>query len=131
MAERQRVAAGTVWADAAYSRAVRDGRFIWVAGTSAVGPTGEALAPGDAYEQTRIVLGKIEDALRRIGATLEHVVRTRAFLTDIGDWREVGLAHAEYFANVLPASTMVEVSALLHPDLVVEIEADAILPEGS
>jgi enamine deaminase RidA (YjgF/YER057c/UK114 family) len=128
--ERQRVAAQTIWVDAAYSRAVREGNFVWVAGTTAVGPDGEVLAPNNAYRQTLLALGKIEDALVQLGATLQDVVRTRVFLTNIEDWSAVGRAHATCFADTLPASTMVEVSRLLDPELVVEIEADAFVREA-
>ncbi|HEY6067129.1 MAG TPA: RidA family protein [Gaiellaceae bacterium] len=111
-----------------FSRAVRDGRHVLVAGTAPVMPDGADL-PADAYGQARRCLEIVEAALRDAGAGPEHVVRTRTFLVDAEDWEEVGRAHGELFATVRPASTMVVVSALLDPRWRVEIEADALLPE--
>lgn len=111
-----------------FSRAVRDGRHVLVAGTAPVMPDGADL-PADAYGQARRCLEIVTAALREAGAGPEHVVRTRTFLVDAGDWEEVGRAHGELFATVRPASTMVVVSALLDPRWRVEIEADALLPE--
>ena len=111
-----------------FSRAVRDGRHVLVAGTAPVMPDGADL-PADAYGQARRCLEIVEAALRDAGAGPEHVVRTRTFLVDADDWEEVGRAHGELFATVRPASTMVVVSALLDPRWRVEIEADALLPE--
>ncbi len=111
-----------------FSRAVRDGRHVLVAGTAPVMPDGADL-PADAYGQARRCLEIVEAALREAGAGPEHVVRTRTFLVDADDWEEVGRAHGELFATVRPASTMVVVSALLDPRWRVEIEADALLPE--
>jgi len=111
-----------------FSRAVRDGRHVFVAGTCAVMPDG-ADPPGDAYGQARRCLEIILDALERAGATPEHVVRTRTFLLSADDWEDVGRAHGEVFGEVRPASTMIVVSALLDRRWLVEIEADALLPE--
>jgi enamine deaminase RidA (YjgF/YER057c/UK114 family) len=111
-----------------FSRAVRDGRHVLVAGTAPVMPDGADL-PADAYGQARRCLEIVEAALREAGAGPEHVVRTRTFLVDADDWEDVGRAHGELFATVRPASTMVVVSALLDPRWRVEIEADALLPE--
>lgn len=111
-----------------FSRAVRDGRHVLVAGTAPVMPD-RADLPADAYGQARRCLEIVEAALREAGAGPEHVVRTRTFLVDADDWEEVGRAHGELFATVRPASTMVVVSALLDPRWRVEIEADALLPE--
>jgi enamine deaminase RidA (YjgF/YER057c/UK114 family) len=111
-----------------FSRAVRDGRHVFVAGTCAVMPDG-ADPPPDAYGQARRCLEIILDALERAGATPEHVVRTRTFLLSADDWEDVGRAHGEVFGEVRPASTMIVVSALLDRRWLVEIEADALLPE--
>ena len=111
-----------------YSRAVRDGRHVFVAGTCAVMPEGGA-PPADAYGQAKRFLEIIAAALAEAGAAAEHVVRTRTFLLDATDWEEVGRAHGELFRDVRPASTMIVVSALLDPRWLVEIEADALLPE--
>ncbi|MCY3643914.1 MAG: RidA family protein [Acidimicrobiaceae bacterium] len=109
-----------------YSRAVRVGAHVVVAGTTTLGPDGVE-HPGDCYAQAKLVLQYIEDALNRSGASLNDVVRTRAFLTDISKAGEYGRAHGEVFGDIRPAATLVEVSALVHPDLVVEIEVDAII----
>ncbi|MDE0665056.1 MAG: RidA family protein [Acidimicrobiaceae bacterium] len=112
-----------------YSRAVRVGTHVVVAGTTTLGPDGVDY-PGDCYQQAKLVLQYIEDALNRAGASLNDVVRTRAFLTDISKAEEYGRAHGEVFGDIRPAATLVEVSALVHPDLVVEIEVDAIISGG-
>ncbi len=127
---RERVSSGTEWeATVGYSRAIRaDGR-VSVAGTTATDEDGDPVAPGDAYAQTAHALGLVADALDEAGAGVEDVVRTRLFVTDIDDWEAVGRAHGEMFGEVRPATTMVEVSRLIHPDLVVEAEAEAVVTE--
>ncbi len=110
----------------AYSRAVRRGNVIEVGGTSATSPDGEVLYPGDAYGQTKHVLDVMLSAIEELGGTAADVLRTRAFLTKVDDWEAVGRAHGEVFSEVYPASTLVEVSRLLLPGLVVEMEATAI-----
>jgi enamine deaminase RidA (YjgF/YER057c/UK114 family) len=115
-------------ASVGFSRAVRDGRHVFVAGTCAVMPEG-ADPPGDAYGQARRCLEIIVTALAEAGAAPEHVVRTRTFLLDVDDWEEVGRAHGEVFADVRPASTMLVTAGLLDPRWVVEIEAEALLPD--
>ena len=127
---RQQFSTNTPWERAVgYSRAVRVDRFVFVCGTTASDEDGNTLAVGDAGGQTRIVLQRIADALREVGAGLEHVVRTRMFVTDISRWEEIGRAHGEVFGEIRPAATMVEVAELVNPDHLVEVEADAILPE--
>ena len=132
LAFRKRVnisSGGPLEATVGYSRAVRVGDHVVVAGTTTLRPDGVD-HPGDCYLQTRAVLRLIEDALGRVGATLGDVVRTRAFLTDISKADDYGRAHGEVFGDIRPAATLVEVSALVHPDLVVEIEVDAIVSSG-
>jgi enamine deaminase RidA (YjgF/YER057c/UK114 family) len=128
--ERRLVSSGSPFeSKVGFSRAVRDGRHVFVAGTCAVMPDGGD-PPQDAYGQARRCLEIIRIALAEAGAGVEHVVRTRTFLLDAADWEEVGRAHGELFRDVRPASTMLVVSALLDPRWVVEIEADALVPEG-
>jgi len=114
-----------------YSRAVRIGNHIFLSGTTATDAQGEIVGVGDPYAQTRQILDNIAAALRRAGATLDDVVRTRIFVTDISQWEAVGRAHGEVFAKIRPACTMVEVARLIAPELLVEIEADAVIPEGA
>jgi enamine deaminase RidA (YjgF/YER057c/UK114 family) len=125
--KRINISSGAKWESlVGYSRAVRIGNTIEVAGTTAV--NGEAIiGEGDAYKQTIAVIEKIEKALQEAGAKLTDVVRTRIFTTDISKWEDIGRAHGEYFKDIRPASTMVEVKALINPALLVEIEATAIL----
>ena len=126
---RTQVSSGAPWeATVGYCRAVRVGQHIVVSGTAPVTPAGEVFAVGDAHGQAQRCIEIIAEALGQLGAGLEHIVRTRMFVTDIGQWEAVGRAHGEAFGDVRPASTMVEVPALIHPDILVEIEADAFVP---
>ncbi|WP_299819931.1 RidA family protein [uncultured Pontibacter sp.] len=125
--KRQNISSGAVWEDTiGYSRAVRVGNTIEVAGTTATNGN-EVIGKGSPYEQTKYILQKIEHALQQAGASLNDVVRTRIFVTDISRWEDVGRAHGEFFGSIKPAATMVEVSALINPEHLVEIEATAIL----
>jgi enamine deaminase RidA (YjgF/YER057c/UK114 family) len=127
---RLNIPSGAKWEDVVgYSRAVRLGNQVEVSGTVAVDDQGNLIGPGDAYEQTRFIISKIEKALIAAGASLRDVVRTRIFVTDIGRWQEVGRAHGEYFRSIRPATSMVEVKALIGPKYLVEIEATALISE--
>ena len=126
MTGRERISSGAKWeAIVGYSRAVKVGNRIYVTGTTALDDKGELVALGDAYGQAKQCLVNVEDALKRLGAGFEHVVRTRMFVTDISRWEEYGRAHGEVFSGILPATSMVEVSALIDPRMLIEIEADA------
>ncbi len=125
--ERRNITSGTPWETAVgYSRAVRVGPFVYVSGTTASDEHGRVQGD-DAYSQTLYILRKIERALVEAGANLSNVVRVRMFVTDISQWREIGRAHGEYFGAVRPTSTMVQVSQLVDPDHLVEIEVDAVI----
>lgn len=127
MEKRISITSGTPWEDKiGYSRAVRIGKLIEVSGTAAVDRY-KIIAPGDPYQQTKFIIQKIEKALNDAGATLNNVIRTRIYVTNIKDWDSVGRAHGEFFKNIKPVTTMVEVKSLIDPNFVVEIEATAYL----
>lgn len=128
--ERLKISSGTKWEPiAGYSRAVRVGTMVFVSGTTATDERGEIVG-ADAYAQTKHTLANIARALERAGSRLEDVVRTRIYVTDISQWEAVGRAHGEVFGRIRPASAMVEVSRLISPEILVEIEADAVLADG-
>lgn len=128
MTERTLISSGAKWEDiVGYSRAVRVGNTVEVAGTTAVDAQGQVVGAGDVYRQTHFILSKIEKALQEAGASMAHVVRTRIFLVDISQWEAAGRAHGEYFRHIKPASSMIEVKGLISPELLVEIEVTAIL----
>ncbi len=130
MDQRRNISSGTKWENKlGYSRAVRIGNTVEVAGTAAVDETGKLVGLNDPYQQTRFILAKIEKALVEAGATMKDVVRTRVFVTDIKNWDRVGQAHGEVFEEIRPVSTLVEVSRLIDPEMLVEIEATAVISE--
>jgi enamine deaminase RidA (YjgF/YER057c/UK114 family) len=129
MTKRQNISSGTKWEEiVGYSRAVRVGNIIEVAGTTAVDENGTVIGINDPYEQARYIFSKIGKALAEAGGCFEDVVRTRMYVVDIGHWEEIGRAHGEFFREIKPAATLVEVKSLILPELLVEIEATAIIP---
>lgn len=128
--ERINYSSGSKWEDiVGYSRAVKVGNIVEVTGTIATGPDGKVIGPNDPYAQTKFIYERIRSVLGNAGARMEDVVRVRMFVTDITQWQEYGRAHAEFFKNIKPCNTMVEVSALIEPEYMIEIEASAVITQ--